>query len=175
LLLIFILVSVLCLTSCGLKNASAVGIIGGADGPTSVYVAAPAYGSSPAEESTSDYDIFIDLLAENEFDYTEEESVQDGFLSPVKRLVVFIGEDTVSVYEYATTEDMENDAENLDKSGSSVSDADKTVSVTWPAPLHFFKKDTIIINYLGEDEKILDFLKANYGEEFAGAGYEGEE
>ena len=34
-----------------------------------------------------------------------------------------------------------------------------------------FKKDTLIITYIGEDEKILEFLNQNYGTEFAGYGY----
>lgn len=122
------------------------------------------------KESKSDYAAFLGLLTENEFQYTEEKPNADSFLS-VEQKPIFIGEEIISIYEYNSTQEMEKDSAYIDKDGCGISRPGEEVKIDWISSPHFFKQDTLIINYVGEDELILKFLTENYGAEFAGAGY----
>ena len=42
------------------------------------------------------------------------------------------------------------------------------MEIEWVSKPHFYKKGSIIVNYVGEDEKILDDLKDIFGTQFAG-------
>lgn len=126
--------------------------------------------SKKSIESESDYTAFLSLLSDNKFQYTEGDSETTSFLS-VTRKPVIIGDEIISIYEYASNKDMEKDSMYIDKGGSSISVPGKEVEIFWVSLPHFFKKGTLIINYVGEDEQILEFLNKNYGEEFAGYGY----
>lgn len=140
--LLFILVTLLLLTACSQK-------------PTN---------------NEMDYTAFLNMLNDNRFQYTEAEIDNDSFLS-VPRKPVLIGDEIISIYVYASNKDMERDSKHIDKGGCSISMPGKEVEISWVSFPHFFKNDTLIIQYVGEDEKILEFLNENYGAEFAGYGY----
>lgn len=116
-----------------------------------------------------DYEAFLDLLNTAEFTYREVGKTVT-FLS-VESKGIYIGDELVTIYEYSTNELMETDSQHIDEGGCSISYPDKGVSISWVSFPHFFKKDLIIVNYVGEDMNILDFLKENCGNEFAGYGY----
>jgi len=59
---------------------------------------------------------------------------------------------------------MENDAALVSTCGSQIGNS----SISWAGFPHFFKKDSIIVYYIGENERIIDFLNDNLGESFAG-------
>lgn len=125
------------------------------------------------KETQSDYAAFLGLLTENEFQYTEEKPDTDSFLS-VERKPIFIGDEIISVYEYKSTQEMEKDSTYINPDGYGISRPGSEVRIDWVSLPHFFKKDTLIINYVGEDELILKLLTNNYGAEFAGNGYAAE-
>lgn len=116
------------------------------------------------------YTAFLNMLKDNGFQYTEVEVVNDSFLS-VPRRPIRIGDEIITIYAYASNMDMERDSKYINKGGSSISVPGKEVEISWVSFPHFFKKDTLIIEYVGKDEKILKFLNINYGPEFAGYGY----
>ena len=119
-------------------------------------------------KETSNYAFFIQLLAENGFQYTEENpDTEFSFLS-VARKPVLIGDDIISVYEYESNAAMEADASCIDKSGFSVMLPDRGSNISWVSNPYFYKKDMIIVNYVGENERILAFLSESFGEPFAG-------
>ncbi len=126
--------------------------------------------SQEITNNESDYTAFLNLLNADEFQYTEAEVDNDSFLS-VPRKPVFIGDEIISIYEYASNEVMEEDSKCIDKGGCSISVPGKSAKISWVSYPHFFKKNTLIIQYIGEDEQILEFLNTNYGAEFAGYGY----
>lgn len=126
--------------------------------------------SQETTNNESDYTAFLNLLNADEFQYTEAEVDNDSFLS-VPRKPVLIGNEIISIYEYASNEDMEKDSKCIDKGGCSISVPGKSVEISWASYPHFYKKNTLIIQYTGEDEHILELLNKNYGAEFAGYGY----
>jgi len=126
--------------------------------------------SQKPSENESDYTVFLNMLADSNIQYTEEDTDTSSFLS-VTRKPILIGDDIISIYEYDSNKDMEKDSTYIDKGGSSISYPGKEVEISWVSQPHFFKKGTLIINYVGENEQILELLNKNYGAEFAGYGY----
>ena len=126
--------------------------------------------SKKTTENGTDYISFLEILDDNQIQYKEGDLDTSSFLS-VARMPIFIGDEIISIYEYASNEDMEKDSTYIDKGGSSISMPGKEVEISWVSYPHFFKKDTLIINYVGENQQILELLNKNYGDEFAGYGY----
>ena len=57
----------------------------------------------------------------------------------------------------------EQDASQIEPDGSL-----KTMMITWIAPPHFFRKDRLIVIYLGADPAVLMILTDALGPQFAG-------
>jgi len=118
-------------------------------------------------KSSPDYAAFLTVLEKNGFQYTKGDTDAESFLS-VERRPVWIGDEIISIYEYATNNEMEVDAAYIDRGGCSISVPGKMVKISWVSYPYFFKDGRIIINYVGENEEILEFLYSNYGKPFAG-------
>ena len=120
-------------------------------------------------ENKLDYATFLTLLTENDFDYNEDDgrTAAGDFLS-VASNVIQIDDESLSVFEYASNRLMESDAKRIDPSGFSITFPDRGINTSWASTPYFFKKDRIIILYVGTNERIINFLKDNLGEPFAG-------
>ena len=70
----------------------------------------------------------------------------DSFLS-VPRKPILIGDEIISVYVYESNKDMEQDSKYIGKDGCSIFRPGNSVEISWVSLPHFFKKDTLIINY----------------------------
>jgi hypothetical protein len=116
--------------------------------------------------------LFLELLESNGFIYEKinETSVNDSFLS-VSTKHIRIDDELLAIYEYASNEAMENDSKYISKNGFSIIHPSKSVEISWIADPYFFKKDLIIVNYCGNNSRIINFLKENFGDNFAGHEY----
>ena len=116
--------------------------------------------------------VFLELLESNGFTYDKagETSVADSFLS-VSTKHFRIDDELLAIYEYNSIEEMENDSKYISKNGFSIMQPGKNVNISWIADPYFFKKDLIIVNYCGENIRIINFLKENLGDSFAGHDY----
>lgn len=72
------------------------------------------------------------------------------------------------VYLYQNNKAMENDSKNLSDDGSSYGNNTPSVKIDWTNFPHFYKKGNIIVQYIGEDEKIISDLQSILGEQFTG-------
>lgn len=70
----------------------------------------------------------------------------------------------VQVFEYPDAAAAQTDADKVSPDGSSVG----TSMVTWVDKPHFYKKDRIIVLYVGSDTATLDLLAKLLGPQFAG-------
>jgi uncharacterized lipoprotein NlpE involved in copper resistance len=93
--------------------------------------------------------------------------VQKDFL-PTTRKIMTMDKEVIDIYSYNSSKDMENDAKNIDKYGSQYSNGDKSVIVDWISYPHFYKKGTIIVQYVGKNEKIISDLNSILGKQFVG-------
>lgn len=64
---------------------------------------------------------------------------------------------------------MEKDASYVSPDGFSYKTGFKNVSISWISKPHFFKRDNIIVLYVGEDKDIINHLENLLGKQFAGA------
>ncbi|HEY7355930.1 MAG TPA: hypothetical protein VH590_05660 [Ktedonobacterales bacterium] len=70
----------------------------------------------------------------------------------------------VEVYAYATPKDADNDVASISPDGSTF--AHKVYH--WSAPIHLFRRDQLIIFYMGEDRRVIAPLASLLGPQFAG-------
>lgn len=83
---------------------------------------------------------------------------------PVPARVYVADDEDVQVYEFASAAEAERAAATVSPNGSSIG----TTSMSWMAPPHFFRKDALIVNHLGTNEKTLRALQTLLGPQFAG-------
>lgn len=84
---------------------------------------------------------------------------------PTTTKITSIDNELVIIYLFDSNESMEKEAKNIKRDGSESSFA----KVKWSAPPHFYKKGSIIVQYIGGNKKIISDLKNILGEQFAGA------
>jgi hypothetical protein len=97
----------------------------------------------------------------------ETQDVGEDFL-PTTRKRMIMGDEALDIYIFANNKKMENAARCIDSDGSGYSNGFKSVKVSWIAPPHFYKRGSIIVQYVGEKENIISDLKDILGEQFAG-------
>ena len=115
-----------------------------------------------------DYKALSESLTESGFSYVEETPDSDFSFLSVARQPLIVGDEIISVYEYKSNKDMEKDSKYVDKNGLGISKPGGGVRISWISKPYFFKRGKLIVNYVGEDEKILSFLTEHFGSEFAG-------
>jgi len=123
-----------------------------------------------------DYAALLELLTANGFLY-EEKGDANNFLSERGKLISLDNdnEGSLTVYEYKTNEAMESDSNFVGKGGSSIGSPDNdkipNVEISWVSYPYWFKKDLIIVLYVGEDSRIINLLHESF-DFFAGYGYQ---
>ena len=91
------------------------------------------------------------------------ESASQIFFSAEGNILKVNGAD-VQVFEYASAEEVENEASQVSSDGGSIG----TSMVTWVDVPHFYKAGRIIVLYVGSDASVLDLLENALGPQFAG-------
>jgi len=97
----------------------------------------------------------------------ELKDVEKDFL-PTARKRMIIDKEAIDIYLYNSNKEVEKDAKRIDNGGCEYNNGSKSVNVRWSLYPHFYKKGTIIVQYVGENEKIISDLKDIFGEQFAG-------
>ena len=73
--------------------------------------------------------------------------------------------DDLQIYEYASSDDALRDARKISHSGTSVG----TSKVSWLGPPHIYRKNNVMVIYLGDRASVREALVAELGAQFAGA------
>lgn len=95
------------------------------------------------------------------------EDVEEDFL-PTTRKRMIIDKDSIEIYLYNSNREAEKDAKRIDDGGCGYNNGDKSIKIHWSSYPHFYKKGSIIVQYVGENEKILSDLNDIFGQQFAG-------
>ncbi|HXG55134.1 MAG TPA: hypothetical protein VNJ03_07110 [Vicinamibacterales bacterium] len=82
----------------------------------------------------------------------------------VPATVVEVNGETVSVFRYARTSDADREAATIAPNGGGVG----TSLVSWMGPPHFYKKDTLVVLYVGSAPTVTAALAAALGPQIAG-------
>ncbi len=70
----------------------------------------------------------------------------------------------IVVYEYDSDEAAEADQSNVSSDGQTVS----SNAMAWAGPVHFFRHGRVMVVYVGSNEGLLEKLRADGGDQFAG-------
>lgn len=97
----------------------------------------------------------------------ELKDVKEDFL-PTTRKRLLTGNEAIEIYLYRNDKAMEEDSKRIDNGGCSYSNGNKSIEVSWASFPHFYKRGNIIVQYVGENIKIISDLKDIFGEQFAG-------
>ena len=138
-------------------------------------------GCNSKEKSELGFDLeqFENEINSKGYEYKKQD-LQEGLLTPISQYIhlddsveidgkqVILYDTDVTIYSYEDNEEMEKEASTINKDASEISRADNTIQIKWSKTPHFYKKGKIIVQYIGDDEKIISDLKEIMGEQFAG-------
>lgn len=89
--------------------------------------------------------------------------VEQPFFSVTGKMIKVHGED-VQVFQYADAAAVEAEAAPIARDGMTVG----TKKIFWVGAPHFFKKEKLLVLYVGDNPKVLKALAALLGRQFAG-------
>ena len=72
--------------------------------------------------------------------------------------------DDVQIFEYETAADADAEAALISPDGSTIG----TSMITWVSTPHFYKKEKLIVIYIGEKPEVIKGLEEALGKQFAG-------
>jgi len=121
--------------------------------------------SNQTEEKT--YLDFINKLNELNFKIKAED-VEEDILQGQRKWLTLNEEEHISVYLYENNEKMEEDASYIDSGGASYDNGINSVKISWVSLPHFYKKENMIVLYVGQNADITNALEQIVGEQFAG-------
>lgn len=117
------------------------------------------------EEKT--YLDFVAKLKELHFK-VEAEDAEDDILQGKRKWLTVNEDEHLAVYLYESSEKMEEDASYLDGGGASYSNGNNSVKISWASLPHFYKKDNMIVLYVGENTDLTSALEQILGIQFSG-------
>lgn len=138
-------------------------------------------GCNSAEKSEHGLDLkqFENEMKSKGYEYKRQD-LQEGLLTPISQYMllnkstiidgkqVVLYDTDVIVYSYEDNEEMEKEASTINKDASEINRTDNPIQIEWSKTPHFYKKGKIIVQYIGDDEKIISDLKEIVGDQFAG-------
>lgn len=120
--------------------------------------------SSAANSNVINSQEFIKFIEKSSYKITTSKQDGKGVLTgSLTRLD--INGDTIGVYEYKSSEDMEQEAKTISADGSKIGGT----IYDWKATPHFYKGGNIIVSYIGDNKEVLATIERLMGHQFAGA------
>lgn len=120
-------------------------------------------GAVSASRASKDLDALVRSLRAAGVKVERGGRVSQPFFSAGGQILAVEGED-VQVFRYATTAAAEREAGRVSPDGSSVG----TNMMSWMSTPHFFRKDNLIVLYVGDNSKVMGALRSTLGAQFAG-------
>lgn len=138
-------------------------------------------GCTSVNKSESEFNLeqFENEIKLKGYEYKRQD-LQEGLLTPISQYMhlnnsvtidekkIILYDTDIVIYSYNANEEMEKEANTISKDASEINRGDNLIQVKWPKAPHFYKKGTIIVQYIGEDKQILSSLKEIMGEQFVG-------
>jgi hypothetical protein len=110
-----------------------------------------------------DYASFVKSLRAEKISIKREGEVDQPFFA-VKGKVISLYGDHVQIFEYPSAAKADMEAALVSRDGRTVG----TTKPHWLGTPHFYKKEKLLVLYLGDNEKVLKALEARLGRQFAG-------
>jgi len=135
---------------------------------TALFLMTMVAGCNSEKNTKSTYSIkqFENAMKDKGYTFEIKDAQQDFLPTTRKRMI--IDKKAIDIYIFSNDKMMEDEANHIDSGGSSYTNDLSSVNVSWVSFPHFYKKGSLIVQYIGEDEKIISDLKDILGEQFAG-------
>lgn len=115
-----------------------------------------------------DYVSLVDNLRAKGAAVVPAGEVSQDFLSVTGNAITVNGEN-VQVFEYSDARIANSEADTISPDGSQITTKDgRVVMVDWIAPPHWYKKEKLIVLYVGDDAGVISLLTEVLGKQFAG-------
>ncbi len=115
-----------------------------------------------------DYDALLKLLEERDHAVEPGDEADGMFGHSAKKLIV--NGEVLMVYEFATDDDAVAWASRIGRDGHTIKFPEGGEAIVdWIAPPHFYLRDTVVVQYVGEDDLLVSALQGALGPQFAGA------
>ena len=111
----------------------------------------------------TDYSSLINTLRSAGVVVKPGDEIVQPFFSVRGRVINVAGED-VQVFEYVRLEEADAQAAVVSPNGTTVG----STTVYWDASPHFYKKEKLVVLYVGDNTKLLKVLADALGPQFAG-------
>jgi ABC-type transport system substrate-binding protein len=138
--------------------------------PEKSTLSSTASAASPSVQPVTDYSSFAQALESAGFTVRDGERSETDMLFTEDRQAVLIDGVSVSTYEYPTSKALDEARSSISRDGYSVqtSTADGNTVVEWVATPHFYSAGTLLVLYVGDEQRTLDALERLLGPPFAG-------
>lgn len=113
------------------------------------------------------YNDLITHLEKKDFKVIVED-VEEDILQGQRKWLTINENKNISVYLYENSDKMEEDSSYLSKDGFTYDNGKEIKSISWSSYPHFFKKDNMIVLYVGENLEIINLLEETMGLQFSG-------
>lgn len=123
-------------------------------------------------QPASDKELFnlMDRLQTQGYSIQYEASNKD--ILQGERYVIYYGDrQFMNVFLYRTEKEAKKDSKRLDQDGSTYSKGGLfgyTMQIDYAVPIHYFRKNNMIVSWGGERDEMYQFLVQELGEQFAG-------
>lgn len=119
-------------------------------------------------KSTFGIDQFTKQMKDKNYSFKVENVPKDHFL-PATRKMIVIDKEMVFIFLYANDKEAKADSKRIDTMGASYTNGSHSVQVSWSLDPHFYRKGSIIVQYVGSNKKIISDLNDIMGKQFAGS------
>lgn len=116
-----------------------------------------------APRGVKDLAALVEALKSQGLNVERAGDVSQPFFS-VAGQALTVGGENIQVFQYRTAEAARKEAARVSPDGSSVG----TSMMSWVSTPHFYRKDNLIVLYVGEKEEVLRALQSALGARFAG-------
>ncbi len=120
--------------------------------------------SPPDADQVDDIQVFLDALRLAGAAIEQQSEVEQPFFSVPGKIVTVNGE-AVQVFVYPDAAEADSEAAQVAPNGSSIG----TTMASWIGPPHFFRAETMVVLYVGQDQTVIELLENVLGPQFAGA------
>ena len=110
-------------------------------------------------------DLIMDLRSTGA-DVERSGNVSQPFFS-VEGHLLTVNSETVQVFAYATVDEANAEAAGISPDGSSFHREGSATIVTWIGPPHFYRRDALLVLYVGVSSEVVEALEEVLGSQFA--------
>lgn len=121
-----------------------------------------------SSKSTFGIEQFTKQMKAKNYSFKVENVPKDHFLPTTRRMMV-IDKESIFIFLYANDKEAKADSKRVDAVGCGYNNGHDAINVSWTSTPHFYRKGSMIVQYVGTNEKIISDLKDIMGRQFAGS------